>query len=196
MMSLGEAEQERKSRGLIRLGVISEANYKGSVRYRVQDGDIETDWLYPMMTRAAGDVSEWFYEVGEQVVFLHESGGDGIGVIMGAIAQDSYETYVEDPKVKRVTFANGNYAEHNRETGSLTIQASGDIFIKKGNVIVEDGSVVVKQGSVTVEKGDVTVAEGDINVPKGDVVASGVSLTKHVHEKTAPHLSAKSGKPE
>lgn len=189
-MTLAATEQERKGRNLLRLGVIKEADYKlNPVRYRVQDGDLLTDWLYPLVTRAHGDVSDWLYEVGEQVAFAFEAGSDGVGIIFGAIAQDKYLGRSQDPAVKRVSFADGNYVEHNRETGRLVVQARGDVVIKQGRVIVEDGHVIVNKGNVTVEN-------GSVSVPNGDVVASGISLTKHVHEKTAPHAVLKSGKPE
>lgn len=157
-------ELERRVRNGMRIGVIFEVDYNQPA-YRVRDGEFESDWLYPLTDRASNDVSWKGYEVGEQVAFLMESGGEGVGVILGAIYQNKHPAPDSSPDVRSLWFGGGDFVSHDRRSNRLTIKFKGDVVLQAGSLVVE---------------------QGNISVPGGDVVASGISLVGHKHGGVLP----------
>ncbi len=141
--------------------------------------DFETAWL-PYLSQNAG--SNQFYclpDEGELVAVLLDARGEG-GCVLGTVYNDQDPTPASSRDIWKKTFTNGTTIEHNRKTGNLTIHTSG--------------KVIINDSPVDVNNGDITVNNADVNVKNGDVIADGISLKKHLHDKVASGKS-KTGKP-
>lgn len=118
----------RRIENLIRHGSIAEVDPEAA-RCRVQAGGLLTDWL-PFYVRRAGSTSEWDpVSVGEQCTLLCPSGDPALGAVLVGLYSAANPPHSTDPAVHRIDWANGDYLEHNAETGALTINCSGPVKI-------------------------------------------------------------------
>ncbi len=67
------SELSRAVRDIIRIGVIAEVNTTLGV-CRVQSGELMTDWLHWLTSRAGGSRTWWAPSIGEQVLLLSLGG--------------------------------------------------------------------------------------------------------------------------
>jgi phage baseplate assembly protein V len=140
-MSFDVTELDRRLSNLIRFGKISQVNY-GVAKVRVEVGDFTTGWLPWLTQRAGGDRCWHAPEVGEQVVILSPSGELNQGVVLAGLFQTAYPANSNSADIHRIDYGNGDYIEHNRATGNLAINMSGDVNITAtGNVNIAGANI-------------------------------------------------------
>lgn len=75
----------------------------------------------------------WVPDIGEQVlcIFTQNTSGNGSneGYVLGSFFSQVDRPQVSEPNIRRVDFGDGSYVEHDRNTGNLTIHATGNITI-------------------------------------------------------------------
>ncbi|KUO72717.1 MAG: baseplate assembly protein [Desulfosporosinus sp. BRH_c37] len=150
-------------KNLIRIGRVTKYHpdpKKHLVRVLFEDKTAtESFWLPIIVMNTLQNKDYWMPDKGELVVCLFLPSGNAQGFILGSIYQEKDASPVSTDarrNVRYVEFGDGTFIEYNRETHTLTIDASGPINI---------------------------VALGNVNVT-GDVIADGISLKSHTH--TAP----------
>lgn len=178
----------RRLENIVRIGRVAACDYQNA-RVRVRIGEVVTNWLPWLTTRAGGDLSWWAPEEGEQVLVFSPSGETALGVCLPSIYQSSAAAPSTDPDVSKVVFSNGSTVEHNRATGALRVEVPGGGLVKVvsgGNVSVEAvGEITLKASKLLIDApiehtgGDI---ETDSNVnSSAEITASGVALTSHIH---------------
>ena len=148
-------------------------------------GEITTAPL-PMVTqRAGGDRVWWPYENGEQVCVFAPGGNLSAGVILGSIHSDAHARNGDSADVHRIDYANGDFIEHDRAGGKLTISLAGDLeIIAGGNVTITAGGDAAIAAGGTIENTSASLTHNGTNV--GD---------DHKHEDVTPG-TGKTGEPE
>lgn len=75
----------------------------------------------------------WLPSVGEQVLCLMipSQGGRGSndGVVLGSFFNSVDKPVRTGEGIRRIDFGDGSYVEHDRNTGNLTIKATGTVSI-------------------------------------------------------------------
>lgn len=162
-----QVEQERRGRNFGRDGTIFEVDYSGSIPlYRVKDGKLESGWLMPLNQRSGGDREADFYEMGEQVAFFMIAGGDSRGYILGSVPQAKYPVPEHTPDRHARYYKDGAIVRYDRLHHHYEINLPAGATVE----INASGGVVMN------------ATEGNVNV-NGDVIADGVSLKHHKHDK-------------
>lgn len=157
--------------------------------------DLETAWL-PFLTPNAG--GNQFYslpDVGELVAILLDAQGES-GCVLGTIYNDKDPTPAKDSNIWMKKFSNGTVISHNRSTGDVLVQATGQVTIVSpslvtidcpetkttGNLLVE-GSLTYMQGMTGHggASGATAVINGSLETKGGDVKADNISLKQHTH---------------
>ena len=164
-------ELERQLANVITVGTVSEVDVNAQT-IRLTVGETETGWR-PWPVENGANYTRWKpVRKGQQFVIANPSGDPANGLIIGEIYSDDIKSDITDRFTDHVQFSNGNYVSNNVETGAMSIKADG------GFKLIGDINLTGKLTST------------------GDQIAGGVSTMNHVHEKTMPHSSAKSGKPD
>ena len=162
---VGDPEQsdlERRMQDAVKFGVIHEVDLERKPPgYRVLFGDesdednhIVTDWIPAGGGRAKGDSEAHFLEKGEKVVMLAEGGDFATGHVMPAGRftgkGEDEQPATTKPGVWRKRFKNGAAVGYNRDTGELSLDATGS-----GKVTVrgKDGVIRIADGKMTVQTG-------------------------------------------
>lgn len=176
---------------LIRIGTIASidlARARCTVRYGNPDedgGGAETPpirWL----TGRAGKTRIWSPpSIGEQVVLLAPDGQFAAAVAITGLVQDSFPPAGTDA-TEVVEFEDGARISYDPKSHVLSAKLPDG-----GTATIEAPAGLLIKGPVTIE-GDVSIT-GTANVSE-DVVANGISLKGHTHEKVQPG-SGVSGKP-
>ena len=149
------AELSKLVNNLLRLGVISQVD-TDNARVRVTTGDLETNWI-PWLTQRAGENSEWNPpEVDEQVLLLSPCGDLAQAVALPSIYSDAKPAKSTSPTKFRQDFKNGDFIEHDTESGQLTIKAKKFRFY------------------------------GPVEQTGGDMTSDGVSAQHHITEGVVP----------
>jgi phage baseplate assembly protein V len=140
------AELTRRLDNLIRPGTIAEVDHAKAL-CRVKTGNITTGWL-PWFTRRAGSTNEWSpVSTGEQCVVLSPSGEHTQGFALVGLYSDANPANSADPAVHRTLFANGDFIEHNAQTGAYSIQATGHVAIDAASLTITCSGAVSINGS-------------------------------------------------
>lgn len=121
--------------------------------------DLETDWLAVVTPNAGGNKFYCLPDEGELVVLLLDSKGES-GCVIGSIYNDKDIPPSANRHIWKKVFTNGTTIEHDRNSGDITIHASGKVIVNNSNINVNGGTITVKNG---------------------DVIADGISLKNHVH---------------
>jgi phage baseplate assembly protein V len=148
------AELERRLNNIVRYGTIAEADYPAA-RVRVQSGELLTGWL-PWLTRRASNDTTWHApEVGEQVLLISPCGDPAQAVALPAIYQNAHPQNGDRATLARLDFADGGFVEYARESGRLSINATGDTLITVGGKadITVTGKTTVKSDLVEIDGG-------------------------------------------
>lgn len=142
-------------------GIVSDVDAtKHRVRCKIPAlEDLETDWLAVVTPNSGGNKFYCLPDEGELVALLLDARGEG-GCVIGAIYNDEDKPPAADKNIWKKVFTNGTTIEHDRNSGDITIHASGKVIV--------NGS-------------DIDVNGGTITVQGGDVIADGISLKNHVH---------------
>lgn len=133
---------------LIRVGRVSSVNAAaGSVRVAFAAQDDMVTYELPVITRGSKNNKDyWLPDVDEQVLclFLPNTSGRGVcdGFVLGTF-YSSVDAPVENSgDVHAVKYGDGTIIKHDRSTGKLTINATGDIDIIAGGKITINGQTI------------------------------------------------------
>lgn len=178
----------RRIENIVRMGKIEFADYT-KARVRVRIGNVLTNWIPWVTTRAGGDVSFWAPEVDEQVLVFSPGGETSLGVCLPAIYQSAIPANADDENKARIDFENGSSVEHDRETGVLKVIVPNDgkVEIQSGGdvTVVASGTLKLQAASIEIT-GPITHTGGDIASDRNfttseEVTASGIKLSSHKH---------------
>lgn len=133
---------------LIRVGTVSTVNAAaGTVRVAFAAQDEMVTYELPVLTRGSKSNKDyWLPDVDEQVlcIFLPNVSGRGVceGFVLGTF-YSSVDAPVENSgDVHAVKYGDGTIIKHDRSTGKLTINATGDIDIIAGGKITINGQTI------------------------------------------------------
>ena len=133
---------------LIRVGTVSSVNAAaGSVRVAFAAQDDMVTYELPVITRGSKNNKDyWLPDVDEQVLclFLPNTSGRGVrdGFVLGTF-YSSVDAPVENSgDVHAVKYGDGTIIKHDRRTGKLTINATGDIDIIAGGNVTINGQTI------------------------------------------------------
>lgn len=133
---------------LIRVGTVSSINAAaGTVRVAFAAQDNMVTYELPVITRGSKNNKDyWLPDVDEQVLclFLPNTSGRGVceGFVLGTF-YSSVDAPVENSgDVHAVKYGDGTIVKHDRSTGKLTINATGDIDIIAGGKITINGQTI------------------------------------------------------
>lgn len=133
---------------LIRVGTVSSVNAAaGTVRVAFAAQDDMVTYELPVITRGSKNNKDyWLPDVDEQVLCLFLSNTSGRGVCDGFVLGTFYSS-VDAPvensgDVHAVKYSDGTIIKHDRSTGKLTINATGDIDIIAGGKITINGTTI------------------------------------------------------
>nr|DAW24618.1 MAG TPA: baseplate assembly protein [Caudoviricetes sp.] len=133
---------------LIRVGTVSSINAAaGTVRVAFAAQDDMVTYELPVITRGSKNNKDyWLPDVDEQVLclFLPNTSGRGVcdGFVLGTF-YSSIDAPVENSgDVHAVKYGDGTIIKHDRSTGKLTINATGDIDIIAGGKITINGQTI------------------------------------------------------
>lgn len=133
---------------LIRVGTVSSVNAAaGSVRVAFAAQDDMVTYELPVITRGSKNNKDyWLPDVDEQVLCLFLPNVSGRGVCEGFVLGTFYSS-VDAPvensgDAHAVKYGDGTIIKHDRSTGKLTINATGDIDIIAGGKITINGQTI------------------------------------------------------
>lgn len=133
---------------LIRVGTVSSVNAAaGTVRVAFAAQDDMVTYELPVITRGSKNNKDyWLPDVDEQVLclFLPNTSGRGVcdGFVLGTF-YSSVDAPVENSgDVHAVKYGDGTIIKHDRRTGKLTINATGDIDIIAGGNVTINGQTI------------------------------------------------------
>lgn len=192
------SELARAVRDIIRIGVVAEVNTTLGV-CRVQSGELVTDWLHWLTSRAGGSRTWWAPSVGEQVLLLSLGGELDTGFVLPAIYSDDFPAPSASPQAYHISFSDGAVVEYEPETGALTVSgiktaaitAATSINATAPNVTVTASSKItldtpevvctnkLTTGSLEVKKGGNMA--GNITHTGGAFTSNGVQVDTHTH---------------
>lgn len=118
-------------------GKISSINPElGRARVVFDDKDGVVSAEMPIRYEATGgDKCYHMLTIGEQVIVdVPDDSHHGDGVILGSYYSESSPPECTDPNKWRIKFANGDYIEHDNETGNLKIIVKGNITINGARI--------------------------------------------------------------
>lgn len=122
-------------RRVIRIGNVSSLNPDNmSCRVTFPDMDDAVSRELPILNTGSGaGKMYWLPSVGEQVLCLMipSQGGRGSndGVVLGSFFNAVDKPVRTGEGIRRIDFGDGSYVEHDRNTGNLTIKATGTVSI-------------------------------------------------------------------
>ncbi|MDC9588189.1 phage baseplate assembly protein V [Xenorhabdus sp. XENO-10] len=110
----------RLMRNLIRTGVITQVDTtKGMCR--VATGNLETNWLNWLTSRAGNARTWWAPSVGEQVLLLSIGGELTTAFVLPAIFSDEFPAPSISPEATYIKFPDGAVMEYEPQSGALTV---------------------------------------------------------------------------
>lgn len=122
-------------RRVIRIGNVSSLNPDNmSCRVTFPDMDDAVSRELPILNTGSGaGKMYWLPSVGEQVLCLMipSQGGRGSndGAVLGSFFNSVDKPVRTGEGIRRIDFGDGSYVEHDRNTGNLTIKATGTVSI-------------------------------------------------------------------
>lgn len=196
------ADLRRRLANLLRIGTISQVNYKNALA-RVKIGEIETTWL-PWLLRDGDDKCWHGVDLKEQVLVLSPSGDLNQGLILPSVYK---EPISDDGNLMLMHFKDGSRLSFNRQSGDLSAEITGNAQIKTPKSINAEAliSATIKAPNITLD-GDVTITKslmivqdlttnGNVNLCGGGPaiarVGDAVSVDGATHKGT---ITAGSGK--
>lgn len=192
------SELARAVRDIIRIGVVAEVDSTLGL-CRVQSGELVTNWLHWLTSRAGSSRTWWAPSVGEQVLLLSLGGELDTGFVLPGIYSDDFPAPSASPQAYHVSFSDGAVLEYEPETGALTvsgvqtadISAATSISATAPNVTVTASSKItldtpevvctnkLTTGSLEVKKGG--AMKGNIAHSGGAFTSNGVQVDTHTH---------------
>ncbi|WP_174515816.1 MULTISPECIES: phage baseplate assembly protein V [unclassified Wolbachia] len=130
------SELQRKLANIIRIGVVKEVDYE-KAKVRVQIGELLTDYL-PWITSKAGKDRDWFPpDIDEQVVIFSPFGELSLGVVLGGIYQEKYAAPENKKEINSIKFQDGTRLLYDKDKHHLEIEVVDKITLKAGESSIE-----------------------------------------------------------
>ncbi len=178
MNSFENAELSRKLDNLIRLGTVEEVNC-GMAKVRVKMiGNILTDWL-PWVTTRAGEDRSWSApSIGEQVIILSPSGEIAKGIVLPAIYYEKYPpTEGSKEEVSGFILKDGTvvYYDRNGHKFTVSIKEEGTLIfaVKETQMEITSKEVILKTGksssNITDEKIVLQVGNSSLEITESGI---------------------------
>ncbi|WP_313396784.1 phage baseplate assembly protein V [Pantoea septica] len=164
---------------LIRTGTVSEVDPVNWL-CRVKTGDIETNWINWLTTRAGSTRTWWKPTVGEQVVLLSLGGNLETAFALPAIYSDAFPPPDYSENGATTVFQDGGWFQYEPETGQLLIKNIKSVRIEAADgiqLITEQFGVDADQTRINSE----TVMNGDVTHGGGSMSSNGVVVHTHKH---------------
>lgn len=135
-------------KNIIRIGRVSSVDFNtNTARVAFSDKDDLVSGNLMIVNRGSmADKDYWIPDIDEQVLCLMMPNKSGLGLNEGFIlgsffsAEDAPQERSAD--VRAVKFGDGTVIKHDRSTGNLTINATGDIDISAGGSVTIRGETV------------------------------------------------------
>lgn len=135
-------------KNLVRIGRVSSISPSANTAKVVftDKNDLVSGELMIINRGSMADKDYWMPDIDEQVICLMQPNASGKGLNDGFILGSFFSA--EDPPqessadVRAVKFSDGTVVKHDRKTGNLTINATGDISIIAGGTVTIKGAVV------------------------------------------------------
>lgn len=184
------ADLERRVSGMIFIGKVASLDEEKG-RFRIQHGDLESDWL-PMASPRAGSTKTYsHFSEGEQVIAVSPSGDMSQAVIMSAVSTE--ETQASDKaNIHKTVYPDGTTVEYDHEAKSMktTIADGGSFESTIG------GGVSLKATGSTLEittPGNISLnASGGIALTSATLTHNGKDISdqhKHTDVMSGPALT-------
>ncbi|MBC6685934.1 phage baseplate assembly protein V [Wolbachia pipientis] len=134
--SFAISELNRKLANVIRIGIVKEIDCE-KAKVRVKIGDIVTDYL-PWITSKAGKDRDWSPpDIDEQVVVFSPLGELSLGVVLAGIYQEKYPAPENKKEINSVKFQDGAKFTYDKEKHHLEIEVVDKITLKAGESSIE-----------------------------------------------------------
>uniref|UniRef100_A0A3B0IVR8 Gp5/Type VI secretion system Vgr protein OB-fold domain-containing protein n=1 Tax=Wolbachia endosymbiont of Aleurodicus dispersus TaxID=1288877 RepID=A0A3B0IVR8_9RICK len=134
--SFSIAELQRKLANIVRIGVIKEIDYD-KAKVRVQIGELLTDYL-PWITSKAGKDRDWSPpDIDEQVMIFSPLGELSLGVVLGGIYQEKYAAPENKKEINSIKFQDGTRLLYDKDKHHLEIEVVDKITLKAGESSIE-----------------------------------------------------------
>ena len=148
MEKLCESLNENFIKNIIRIGRVSSVDVNtNTARVAFSDKDDLVSGNLMIINRGSMvDKDYWIPDIDEQVLCLMmpNKSGQGLneGFIIGSFFSKEDEPQERSADVRAIKFGDGTVIKHDRSTGNLTINATGDISIVAAGTLTIRGSVV------------------------------------------------------
>jgi phage baseplate assembly protein V len=193
-------ELSRQLANVLRVGTVAEVRAKPTAACRVKSGELLTQWLPWISTRAGGKRARtwWPPRVGEQCVVLSPGGEMTQGLVLLGLYSDAYGPGSDKLQAARVDLSPTDYFEHDGD-GNATLDIAKTITIRAGQSItlqVGNATVTLTSSALTLAAGGGrAVLDGSGLRATPDSFAGEISLKNHTHDKVAVG-KANTGKPQ
>lgn len=125
------SELQRKLANIVRIGVVKEVDYE-KAKVRVKIGELLTDFL-PWITSRAGEERSWLPpSINEQVVILSPLGELSLGVVLAGIYQQNYSAPENSEMINSLVFQDGTKLLYDKESKNLEISVVDKLNFKVG----------------------------------------------------------------
>ncbi|WP_092519200.1 phage baseplate assembly protein V [Xenorhabdus japonica] len=111
----------RLLRNIIRIGVVSEVDTTRGM-CRVATGDLKTDWIQWLTSRAGNSRTWWAPSAGEQVLLLSIGGELTTAFVLPAIFSNGRPAPSISPQATHIEFPDGAVMEYEPQLGALTVK--------------------------------------------------------------------------
>lgn len=165
-------ELQRLLLNLIRTGTITEVDTENWL-CRVQTGELETNWLPWLTTRAGGAVTWWAPSVDEQVLLLAAGGDLSTAFVLPGLYSNDRPPPSTDEKSAVTVYPDGARFDYSPETG--TLQVSG---VKK--TVFGSESIELNTKALTINAATTTI-KGSVTQTGGQMSSNGVVVDGHNH---------------
>ncbi|MGL9759214.1 MAG: phage baseplate assembly protein V [Wolbachia sp.] len=130
------SELQRKLANIVRIGVVKEVDYE-KAKVRVKIGELLTDFL-PWITSRAGEERSWLPpSINEQVVILSPLGELSLGVVLAGIYQQNYSAPENSEMINSLVFQDGTKLLYDKESKNLEISVVDKLSFKVGKSEIE-----------------------------------------------------------
>ncbi|OJH30456.1 Phage-related baseplate assembly protein [Armadillidium vulgare] len=134
--SFAISELNRKLANIVRIGLVKEIDYE-KAKAKVKIGEIVTDFL-PWITSRAGEERSWLPpSINEQVVILSPLGELSLGVVLAGIYQQNYSAPENSEMINSLVFQDGTKLLYDKESKNLEISVVDKLNFKVGKSEIE-----------------------------------------------------------
>ena len=167
-MSFEVAELQRQFFNLVKIGTVEEVDYNKSTA-KVRFGNVVTDYLPWLTTRAGWNRTYNSLDEGEQVLVLTPPGG-AIGVIIGAIYCDTHPAPKDrGAHIQKTIYEDGSTITYDRKASVLTADIKGDVVVKTTKSITATAGTTIS--AIAEEDISATSTGGNISVDASGAVS-------------------------